>query len=58
MLERIETFIKASDVDLKKQDAIEVVKEIIRIKDDTERSTSTSQIRSRLLTSDYVTTVS
>jgi hypothetical protein len=30
--ERIETFIKASDIDLKKQDAVEVVKEIIRIK--------------------------
>lgn len=32
---RIATFIKVSDVDLKKQDAIKVVKEIIRIKDDT-----------------------
>ena len=32
-VERIETFIKMNDIDLKKQDAIAVVKEVIRIKD-------------------------
>jgi hypothetical protein len=31
-VEKIETCIKASDIDLKKQDAVEVVKELIRIK--------------------------
>jgi len=32
-VERIETFIRMNDIDLKKQDAIAVVKEVIRIKD-------------------------
>ncbi|HXY88438.1 MAG TPA: TfuA-related McrA-glycine thioamidation protein [Candidatus Acidoferrales bacterium] len=32
-VETIETFIKMNDIDLKKQDAIAVVKEVIRIKD-------------------------
>ena len=30
--EKIETFIRANDIDLKKQDAVAVVKEVIRIK--------------------------
>jgi len=32
-VERIETFIRMNDIDLKKQDAIAVIKEVIRIKD-------------------------